>query len=164
MIVYHGSTVEVEHPDVTHSKRFLDFGNAFYVTTYFEQAKRWARRKCMRSPTPAAPVVNEYEFPDTLDGLRALRFSEVDAAWFDFVCACREGKNVVGQYDVIIGRVANDDVFKTIQKFQQGKMSKQEAIAELKYAQPNDQIALVTSEAISRCLKFVKSHTLSNEG
>lgn len=164
MIVYHGSTVEVARPDVTHSKRFLDFGNAFYVTTYIEQAKRWARRKCMRTQMSTTPVVNEYEFSDTIDGLRVLRFSEVDAAWFDFVCACREGKNIVGQYDVIIGRVANDDVFKTIQKFQQSKMSKQEAITELKYAQPNDQIALVTNEAISKCLKFVKSHMLSNEG
>lgn len=39
MIVYHGSTVIVENPDVRHSYRTLDFGMGFYVTTVREQAK-----------------------------------------------------------------------------------------------------------------------------
>lgn len=34
MIVYHGSTVAIPLPDVAHSKRFLDFGPAFYVTSF----------------------------------------------------------------------------------------------------------------------------------
>ena len=45
MIVYHGSNVIVNHPDVEHSFRSLDFGKGFYVTTVKEQADRWARRK-----------------------------------------------------------------------------------------------------------------------
>ena len=32
MIVYHGSTIEVRHPDVNHSYRNLDFGKGFYET------------------------------------------------------------------------------------------------------------------------------------
>lgn len=46
MIVYHGSTQTIEIPDVEHSKRYLDFGKAFYVTSYRIQAERWAKRKC----------------------------------------------------------------------------------------------------------------------
>ena len=38
MIVYHGSNMVVEHPDVNHSYRDLDFGRGFYVTTVKEQA------------------------------------------------------------------------------------------------------------------------------
>ena len=45
MIVYHGSTMIVERPDVKHSYRPLDFGKGFYVTAVKEQAVRWARRK-----------------------------------------------------------------------------------------------------------------------
>ena len=45
MIVYHGSNVIVDSPDVEHSFRTLDFGKGFYVTTVKEQAERWARRK-----------------------------------------------------------------------------------------------------------------------
>lgn len=28
MIVYHGTTVQIENPDVSHSKKYLDFGKA----------------------------------------------------------------------------------------------------------------------------------------
>ena len=33
MIVYHGSNVIVNDPDINHSVRPLDFGKGFYVTT-----------------------------------------------------------------------------------------------------------------------------------
>jgi len=45
MIVYHGSNTVVQHPDVIHTCRNLDFGKGFYVTTVREQAERWAKRK-----------------------------------------------------------------------------------------------------------------------
>ena len=34
MIVYHGGTAIIENPDVKFSKKYLDFGRGFYVTTY----------------------------------------------------------------------------------------------------------------------------------
>ena len=45
MIVYHGSNMVVNHPDIEHSFWTLDFGKGFYVTTVKEQAKRWVMRK-----------------------------------------------------------------------------------------------------------------------
>ena len=45
MIVFHGFTEVIQHPDVKHSYRYLDFGTGFYVTTIKEQAIRWAQRK-----------------------------------------------------------------------------------------------------------------------
>ena len=44
MKVYHASMVRVEHPDVLHSRKFLDFGQGFYVTTLREQAVKYAQR------------------------------------------------------------------------------------------------------------------------
>ena len=166
MTVYHGSVVEVRTPDVSHSKQFLDFGRGFYVTSFREQAERWARRKFLRSnpEVRATPIVNEYELLDTFDGFNILKFSEVGEEWFDFVCACRNGDEVAQGRDAIVGRVANDDVFKTIQKFQQGRMTKQEAIKELRYAKPNDQIAFRSNAAISACLKFLRSYQLEIRG
>jgi hypothetical protein len=32
MIVYHGSYKEIVKPDITHSRRNVDFGRAFYTT------------------------------------------------------------------------------------------------------------------------------------
>ena len=48
MIVYHGTTDIIEVPDVQYSKKYLDFGKGFYLTTFEEQAKKWAVRKSMR--------------------------------------------------------------------------------------------------------------------
>ena len=36
MIVYHGTTEIIEHPDISFSKKYLDFGKGFYLTTYEE--------------------------------------------------------------------------------------------------------------------------------
>ena len=47
MMVYHGSDVVVKKPDISHSKKKLDFGCGFYVTTVIGQAERWAKRKAM---------------------------------------------------------------------------------------------------------------------
>lgn len=165
MIVYHGSTVEVRVPDVVHSKRFLDFGRGFYVTSYRLQAERWARRKWLRQSILAhcEPIVNEYELQEGFSDLKVLRFGMIDEAWFDFVCACRNGDEPAGDYDVVIGRVANDDVFKTIQKFQQGRITKQAAIDELRYAEPNDQISFLNADAVARGIHFIRAYRISPE-
>ena len=34
VITYHDAVVEIRSPDLKRSKRFLDFGPAFYVTTF----------------------------------------------------------------------------------------------------------------------------------
>ena len=48
MILYHGSNVVVKEPQIIKSKRLLDFGTAFYLTSDFEQAKKWAIRTTER--------------------------------------------------------------------------------------------------------------------
>ena len=44
MIVFHSSPCIVNHPDVSFSRDYLDFGKGFYVTTIEEQARKYARR------------------------------------------------------------------------------------------------------------------------
>ena len=45
MILYHGTNKEIQKADVSFSKNYLDFGKGFYLTTYKEQAEKWALRK-----------------------------------------------------------------------------------------------------------------------
>lgn len=163
MTVYHGSTVEIRLPDIGFSKRFLDFGPAFYVTSFRDQAERWARRKCARRGGSSMPVVSAYELDDDLADLSVLRFGEADEPWLDFVCDCRDGKPVYAAYDIIIGRVADDDVFRTIQSWRQGDISKGRALELLRFAKPNDQFALRTTRAISEKLHFRGSYETSME-
>lgn len=48
MMVYRGTTEIIEKPDVAHSKKYLDFGKGFYLTSFESQAKKWAIRKGLR--------------------------------------------------------------------------------------------------------------------
>ena len=59
-------------------------------------------------------IVNVYDLSDDLEKYDVLRFNQENEKWLDFVCACRKGDNIYRGYDIIIGAVANDDVFKTI--------------------------------------------------
>ena len=160
MIVYHGTTLEIETPDVSFSKAHLDFGRGFYVTTYKEQAERWARRKGLR--LGAQPVVNVYELNDT-DGFKTLRFENEDEAWIDFVCDCRQGDTSYKDYDIIIGGVADDNVFKAVDMYAQGIWDKERTLNELRYYKTNNQICIVNQAVIEERLVFIKSYKVGDE-
>ena len=87
----------------------------------------------------------------------------MDEAWLDFVCDSRDGKAVYSAYDAIVGRVADDDVFRTIQSYRQGDISKSRAVELLHFARPNDQIALRTVRIIAEKLRFVEAYSLPTE-
>lgn len=63
MRVYHASMVRVEHPDVFHSRKFLDFGQVFYITTLREQAIKYAQRFLRRGKEA---WLNVYELDEQL--------------------------------------------------------------------------------------------------
>lgn len=155
MIVYHGTTEKILYPDVNHSKKYLDFGRGFYVTTYREQAEKWAKRKAVRSGK--IPIVNSYEMPESLKNIRSLKFHNADGEWLDFVCSCRKGERLYKDYDVIIGNVANDDVFKTVDMYFRGIWSRKKALEELRYYKKNDQICFVSQEALKQ-LVFIEAY------
>lgn len=158
MIVYHGSICEIAEPNVKLAKSRLDFGRAFYVTSYRRQAEKWALRKATR--THGVPIVSVYKLNDIPDGIRKKDFGETNGEWLDFVCACRSGKGLWRSFDVICGRVANDDVFKTVDAYLKGNISREETLKQLRYAKPNDQIAFTTTKAIKAMLQFKRSYSV----
>lgn len=159
MIVYHGGIIEIKKPDIEHSKQYLDFGKGFYTTSFKEQAERWAVRKSMRLEN-GRPIVNVYDFRESFDGLNVFKFRdpEDDESWLDFVCDCRNGKTDYLRYDIIIGSVANDDVFKTVDMYHRGLWDRQKTLQELRYYKKNNQIAFISQKAIDSLLKFQRSY------
>ena len=156
MIVYHGSNQVIKTPDISFSKNYLDFGKGFYITTFKKQAEKWAARKASRYG--GEPVVNEYELLDNLSSFSVLRFDDENEKWLDFVCSCRNGQDLNKDYDIIIGNVADDDVFKTINMYFKGLWDNQRTINELRYYKMNDQICIVKQEALCKILSFIKSY------
>lgn len=156
MIVYHGSTQIIKKPDVEHSKNYLDFGKGFYLTTYEHQAKQWAIRKGSRQEKQS--IVNEYELLDNWNDLKILSFENENEHWLEFVCDCRRGEHRNKEYDMVIGNVADDDVFKTVDMYFRGLWSKEKVLEELRYYKLNNQICIVNQRTLDKMLIFKKSY------
>jgi len=156
MKLYHSSTVKVESPDLDHSRDYLDFCKGFYLTSLREQAVLYAERFLLRG-RPA--VMNVYDIKDEFGCLKVKVFEAYDEEWLDFVLACRQGKDT-SDYDLVIGGIANDKIFKTIDLYFTGDITKDEALKRLKYEKPNNQYCCRTQNAID-LLSFHTSEDIS---
>ena len=145
-----------------HSKKYLDFGTGFYLTTFENQAKKWAVRKGMRQEKAA--IVNVYELSEQWDKFRVLSFEKENEIWLDFVCGCRKGQMLNTDYDIIIGNVADDDVFKTVDMYLRGLWDKEKVLSELRYYKLNNQICIVNQETLNQLLTFNNSYEVENNG
>jgi hypothetical protein len=132
-MIYHGSNIAVESPKLVPQLRTLDFGPGFYTTTNKQQAIDFAG-KVMRRGIGNTQVVSVYDFDEAEaeKTLRFLRFSLPDELWLDFVHQNRGGTYGGEKHDVVVGPVANDDVFTTLQLYETGVLNKQQTLDTLK--------------------------------
>lgn len=161
MIIYHGSNQKIEKPNVDFSKKYLDFGKGFYLTTYKKQAEKWALRKASRLGGFA--TVNVYELPEDFNLYKTCHFETENELWLDFVCACRKGALDYKEYDIVMGRVADDDVFKTIDMYFNELWTKEKVLEELRYYQENNQICIINQQILDKELQFLESYTIQND-
>ena len=161
MLIYHGSNVTVETPRLMIPNRALDFGNGFYTTTNLEQAVSFANNVVNRNEGKGTPTINHYEvdFDKILNEFSVLKFDYANDNWIDFVCANRTSKYSGKQYDVIIGPVANDTVYRVFRLFESGDIDRETVIKRLKVTELFNQITFCTEKAIIE-LKFLKSEEL----
>ncbi len=150
MLVYHSSTEIVQSPDILHSRSNLDFGRGFYVTTLKGQAIKYAERFLFRGKRA---FLNIYELAEVPNSFKILEFDAYDEPWLDFISDCRLGKDST-DYDIVIGGIANDKVFRTIDLYFSGDISKNDALKRLQFEHPNRQICLRTQDIIDRCIIF----------
>lgn len=156
MRVYHGSDLEVTRPDTKHLRKNVDFGVGFYVTPLKNQAEGWCQRF---KRTGKTAILSTYEMKDFYATCKVLEFKEYSEQWLDFIIMCRQGKDNT-DYDIVIGGVANDKVFNTIELFFDGLIDKMEAIKRLQYEQPTWQICLRKQYVIDTYLQFIRSEAL----
>jgi hypothetical protein len=156
MILYHGSYMEVKRPDLSFSRNELDFGVGFYTTPIREQAEKWSLRFKRREKQA---VVSEYEFDNNvMERLSVLTFETYSDDWLEFVTSCRTGRDSICNYDLIIGGVANDDVFNTLQLYLDNLISRQETIKRLRYEKPNIQYCFKNQKVIDDNVRFLRSY------
>lgn len=155
MILYHGSNIEVMKPRLLETKRFLDFGPGFYLTSDFEQAKKWAIRT-VSNRGEGSPMVSVFDIDeDTLQGLSILSFDSANREWLRYISANRTGRTPEPYYDVIIGPVANDQTIRTINNYLRGYFSEEIAIQLLLPQKLKDQYTFKSERALE-LLRFME--------
>ncbi|MFW5670505.1 MAG: DUF3990 domain-containing protein [Acetivibrio ethanolgignens] len=157
MILYHGSYIEIPKPDLKHSRANVDFGCGFYTTPVYEQAVKWCGKFKRRGKDG---IVTQYKFNEkAYEELRVLKFDSYSEEWLDFILNCRSGKDS-SDYDLVIGGVANDKVFNTVELFSDGLIDKMEAIKRLRYEKPNLQVCFRSEKALTEYLSFEGSEQI----
>ncbi len=157
MILYHGSFIEVSLPDIKHSRQNVDFGCGFYTTPIYEQAEKWCGRF---KRVGKSAVISFYEYDNNQhENLNILEFDSYSEEWLDFIILCRTGKDTTN-YDIVLGGVANDKVFNTVELYLDNLIDKGEALKRLRYEKPNLQICFRTQKSIEQCLHFIRSEQL----
>ncbi|MCL2102381.1 MAG: DUF3990 domain-containing protein [Fibromonadales bacterium] len=158
MNLYHGSIVEVKNPKIIVRKnRGLDFGNGFYTTTNKEQAANFTKNVMRRTGIATRNVsIYEFEFDEAKLELDILQFEEPNLKWLEFVKQNRFSAYKGKIYDLVIGPVANDDVFPTLQAYLEGIIPAEATIAGLKIKELYNQYCFLTERALT-FLKFANS-------
>ena len=155
MEIYHGSTVSVPTPLILPANRKMDFGEGFYTTSNEIQAANWARDLALKRNTSEA-FVSCYSFDITAAkaNLTIIEFEEPNECWLDFVSFNRDKKNneiYSIDYDMVIGPVADDNVYSTVQFYRSGKYTKAYAIEQLKVRKLYNQILFHTTRSLRFC-------------
>jgi hypothetical protein len=162
MKLFHGSTVAVEKPNLRLCRKTTDFGKGFYTTTNFEQAQKWSLLKQERSGSAQA-VVTEFRIDDGIlrsSDYKILFFEGATKEWLDFVVNNRRGTKIY-DYEMAMGPVANDSLYATLLLFEQGILSVEAAIEQLKTHTLFDQLSFHTDKAIA-ILHFSQIHLIKN--
>lgn len=159
MICYHGSDTIVDAPRILEAKRPLDFGGGFYVTTSEEQAKNWTIKVAYRNNN-SYRCINRYEvdLEKAKLELTVLCFGTADEQWLDFICANRSGK-YTGDYDIVVGPVADDRVYRVVVEYENGDLDKETALKNLKTEALCDQILFHTETAL-KFLKYIDTEVI----
>ena len=165
--LFHGTTMEVREPLVGVGRKKVDFGRGFYLTKMRRQASLWAETIAERRMA-GTPVLNEYKFDidlaKELAGSRYKVFTAYDREWLNYVVDCRRGGKLQKQYNVVEGGVANDKVIDTVEDYEKGVITVEQALGQLAHREVNHQIAILSQAIVDKCLKFKGSVVLGSQG
>lgn len=166
MILYHGSYTQIETPKIINQEKGRDFGFGFYTTTIKNQAERWAVRSaklCSRSSDKTEnAIVNVYEFDEEFaKNLKTKSYSTADLDWLEMVIRCRSDLNYKHGFDIVTGKIANDNVGETVEYVLAGIMRKEDAVERLRFEKINDQICFCTEESL-KTIVFKESYIVKS--
>lgn len=164
--LFHGSYTEVASPLVKLGRAKVDFGQGFYLTMLQSQAEAWAKTISERRKTGTQAVVSAFSLD--MDGVKAANyriktFETYDLEWLEYVIDCRKGGNLQNQYDLVEGGVANDNVIDTVEDYENGVITAEQALGQLKYKAVNHQLCILNQAIVDKYLTFVSSTIIKED-
>jgi len=162
MTLYHGSNVEVREPKLISALHTLDFGPGFYTTSNFDQAAEFAKKVVDRNKGAGEPTVTTFSFDEeaALAVFDVRRFAAPADDWLDFIVDNRRKQYVGPSYDLKIGPVANDNVYRTVQLYMTGVLTREQTTEALKVRELFNQYVFSSERALA-LLHYVKSEVVT---
>lgn len=127
--LYHGTIAKIEHVDVRFGRGNKDFGKGFYMAVSKGQAIAMMHKKyreaVRRSRNHIPDNISEHLYEIKIDAEAAEKmnlkiFYGADMEWIDFILRCREQKESVHDYDMVIGPTADDDTLLCLKAYWDG--------------------------------------------
>ena len=135
MILFHGSNMSINQVDLSKSKKFKDFGQAFYLSAEREQARKMAEAKVVQFGGEEA--ITEFEFDESCmsnEGLNVKVFTSYSKEWAEFVFDNRdENKCFTHHYDIVYGPIADDYIGLQIRDFKRKSITFEQFLHNIQY-------------------------------
>lgn len=167
LILYHGSSVIVEHPAFGKGKAYNDYGVGFYCTEHIELAKEWACSENIDG------YVNQYEVD--MSDLSVLNLSSDEFTILNWLAIlmlhrkarlstplAKRGKEYLIQnflpefenHDIIVGYRADDSYFSFARSFVSNEISLRQLGYAMKLGRLGEQFVLKSLKAFD-AIKFI---------
>lgn len=165
-------------PDLRQCSGYKDFGRGFYLTTSREQAENFARLSTKKAIANGI-VRSEQRFgvisvfrTGLSEGLMVRMYPDADREWLRCIVGHRKSRTFPDTvrelrcFDVIAGKIANDNTNATITAYMAGvfggvesEQAQELCISLLLPERLQDQFCFRTAQAL-RCLTFVESEQI----
>lgn len=150
MKLYHGTNCDFSEIDLSKSKLGKDFGVGFYLTPEKSVAQRQAQRKYVQYGYNE-PILQTYDWNESgTDELRILRFDGYSLEWAKFILQNRRNKTAtqLHNYDIVIGPIADDAIGFQIRRVEDGIISLEQFLEEIKFNRVTIQFFFATGKAL----------------
>lgn len=157
MILFHGSNIKIDVIDLTKSKRYKDFGQAFYLSAEEEQARKMANAKVVQFGGEES--VTPFDFDESClasNELQVKCFTEYSREWAEFVFNNRdENQEYLHKYDIVYGPIADDYIGLQIRDFKRNNITFEQFLANIRYHKGvTFQYAFCTQKAIEQLVRL----------
>ena len=98
-----------------------------------------------------------------LNNYRIKIFDCYNLEWLEYVVDCRKGGALQEQYDLVEGGIANDNVIDTVEDYENGIITAEQALGQLMYKEINHQICILNQDIVDKYLSFVSFEIIKME-